>query len=105
MKMKKSHLPMTFALSYSRKGVLDYPWKFHDFFNQPLEIPLAIPSITLEIPYPQPPLVWFFSGIAHFFSLPPFGFSYRFFKKIAAPTHFFRILLSPFEKLGETGRG
>ena len=41
------------------------PWKFHIIFSwSPLEIPRAISLIPLEIPYPQPPPVWIFSGIA-----------------------------------------
>ena len=50
------------------------PWKFHFFFNWPLELPHALSSIPLEILCPHPPLpppphlppnVWIFSGIAH----------------------------------------
>ena len=40
-------------------------WKFHVAFNKLWEIPLAISSVSLEIPYPQSP-VWFFSGIAQY---------------------------------------
>ena len=42
------------------------------FFNKPLENPVAISSIPLEIPHPKPlsppppPLFSFFSGIAHY---------------------------------------
>ena len=36
---------------------LDHLLRFHVVFNQPLENPLAISSITLEIAYPQPPHV------------------------------------------------
>ena len=35
---------------------LDHPWKFQVVYNWPLENPLAIYSIPLEIPYHQPPL-------------------------------------------------
>ena len=34
---------------------LDHLLRFHVVFNQPLENPLAISSITLEIAYSQPP--------------------------------------------------
>ena len=42
--------------------VLVHPWKFHFFFNWPLEFPHVLSSIPLEIPCPQPtPLFGFFS--------------------------------------------
>ena len=48
---------------------LEHPWKFHFFFNLPLEFPYALSSIPLDIPCLQPSLlcsgVWIFSGIAH----------------------------------------
>ena len=38
----------------------DHPWKFHAVFKLILEVTLAISPIPLEIPYPQPPYLFFF---------------------------------------------
>ena len=43
---------------------LEYPWKFHFFFNWPREFPYALSPIPQEIPCPQYPLFVFFSEIA-----------------------------------------
>ena len=42
---------------YSAWFFLNYPWKFHVVFNYLMEIPLAISSVPLEIPYPKPPFI------------------------------------------------
>ena len=39
---------------------LEHPYKFHFFFNWPLEIPHALLSIPLEVPCLQPPYLDFF---------------------------------------------
>ena len=56
-------------LRNSRWFFLDHPWKFHFFFNWPLEFSDALCSIPLEIPCPQPPplphCLWILSGIVY----------------------------------------
>ena len=52
---------------FSTRVFCEHFWKFHFFFNWPLEFQHILFSIPLEIPCPQFPLspVWLFSGIAH----------------------------------------
>ena len=51
---------------------LEHHWKFHFFFNWPLEFPVFVFSIILEILCPQLlPLVWIFSGIAQWVWMSP----------------------------------
>ena len=70
----KSQQKQSFNLKTSQNSVTllkaknQYTYKFHKIFSwSPLEIPISISSILLEIKYPEPSLsFFFFSGIAHF---------------------------------------
>ena len=78
---KKSFHPLKFSkigwhsleIPRSKSRVfLEHHWKFHFFFNWPLEFPVFVFSIILEILCPQLlPLVWIFSGIAQWVWMSP----------------------------------